>query len=1223
MDVTSAWTRWKRWIITATVIVLFYTLFGFFALPAIVSSVLPDKLEEVLKREVGLGKVRVNPYALSITLEDLRVSDAEGSPFAGFRRLYVNLQLSSLLRWAAVLREVRLEGFEATVVRTGERRFNFSDLIPEAGTQPRSDDAEGKKPFRFAVQDLQISGARVAFEDRFAGSRHRIEGLDLKAVDLSSLPEGTGKEVSADLSATVDGASVSITAKAMPFAADRSAAATVSVENLAIPRYLVYLPTKPAAVIDTALLGVSLQVAFLQPPEGKRSLVVSGPVRLSTVKILDRRGRTMIQTPEIAVVLEKSDLLAPALTVGEARITRPEVLVVRDREGALNLLDLVPLSPSSGSEKTSQAPPEAAAPGISLLVKQAIASGGSARFVDEAVAGGFETTLSGIEFSAAQFSLDPENSATVRLAFTTDADESAAVDGTFSLFPVRTAGAFTIDEIDLARYVPYAADLLKFELRSGRLSLGGRFAVAAGGPSPKIDVEEGKAALRELVLYHPEDQVRVVSIPTLDVSGVSFSSVGRRLSVGEVTSGKGEVFYLHRRDGTINLAGLVALPEKDAAPGEKGRPAATAEGGGAAVEPPGPMQVSVDRVRIEDYRVRIEDRRPTETVSGDVSDIRIALDGLSNARGSAAKVGLSFKGSRGGSADLKGTLGINPVTADLQVDVNRFDIRAYQPYFTDRVKIIVTGGTLSVGGRFQLDASDPGTPQIRYTGNAEVNGFKSVDKEDTLEFIDWESLYLSDMDVRLPPASVSVKEVGLTGLYSRVIIDKDGTVNVIDAVSGGPEKEPALSAAQKAEARAQTKDSKGEAPSAPKEPGAGGAPSIQIGAVTLQNSHINFTDLFNPFNFKGDLTEIGGRVSGLSSIETDRADVLLNGSWEKRAPLEIKGKINPLAENRFADVTLTIRDIDLSPFSPYSGKFLGYKLEKGLLTLELGYLLKGTHLKGDNRAYFEELTLGDRVDSEDATSLPVALAISLLKDPSGTITLDVPVEGDLDDPQFSLGRTVLQVIGNLLVKIISSPFAFLGNLAGQQEELSFVDFEAGSVDITAAAAEKLDALTTALAERPALQLEIRGDADPKADPEALRQRKFEDLVRSQKLRDLTRRGETAVPLEDIEISPEEYPRYLQKAYDAADFPKPRDADGRIKALSPEEMEKLLMTQFIFTENDLRQLAVERADAVKSRMLETGRVGSDRLFIVEPKILTAAEGKGTEETGKSQVKFSLR
>jgi hypothetical protein len=356
-------------------------------------------------------------------------------------------------------------------------------------------------------------------------------------------------------------------------------------------------------------------------------------------------------------------------------------------------------------------------------------------------------------------------------------------------------------------------------------------------------------------------------------------------------------------------------------------------------------------------------------------------------------------------------------------------------------------------------------------------------------------------------------------------------------------------------------------------------------------------------------------------LQDDRAELLLSGSWEKRAPLEIKGKINPLAENRYADIVLTIRDIDLSPFSPYSGKFLGYKLEKGLLTLELGYLLEGTHLKGDNRAHFKELTLGERVDSEHAVSLPVSLAISLLKDPDGNINLDVPVEGDLNDPKFSLGRTILRVLGNLMVKIVTSPFSFLGSLVGGTEELSFVDFAPGSTEIFPEAEEKLDALTAALVKRPALKLEIQGDADQEEDLRALRLKKFEDLIRSQKLKEMGAKGETAVPLDQIEISKEQYPDYVKKAYDAAEFVKPRDADGKVKTLPVEEMKKLLMTHFAFTESDLRNLSVKRADAVKSRLLEGGQVGSDRLFIVEPQIQKALEGK--QDAGASRVRFTLR
>ncbi len=1195
MKTSQALKRWKKPLIFAAIIVFLYTVVGFLVLPALIESLLPDRLGRALDRRVTLEKVRLNPYALSITLEKLSVAGKQGERFAGFNRLYANFQASSLLRWGAVVREIRLEGLYAHIVRTGQHRFNFSDLIPERKTaaEPNSEAEEGGAA-RFSVRRLAVSGAAVDFEDHFADSRHRIEGIDLSATDLSSLPAGTGKQAAVSFKAVVDGAALSLSAKANPFAAARSASASLSLKNLDLTRYLPYLPATPTARLDSAVLDFSLDAGFRTDESGRAALTLSGPVRLLNVAILDGQKRPMLRVPEMTAVLGGSDLLAASLVLDDIRIDAPRVQVLRGRDGDLNLLDLVPDLPEQKEGKDG-----GQTGGFSLLVKKAAVASGGIRFSDQAVAGGFEKTFSDIDISVRGFSLAPENSTDFSISLATDAKETVDASGAFSLEPARASGKVDVREVELKQYVPYLADRLNFKVNGGRLSVGGRFVWnngVSGGP-PALEIEEGKAALRSLALDQPGDRMRVLSIPTLDVNDVSFSLADRSVGIGEIASENGEISYLRHRDGRINLSEMVNMP----ASSESQEPSAASSA---------PFAATVDRIRLKGYRFRMEDRVPAETVSATLSSIRIEADGLSTKKGAKAKVALEGRADRGGTASLKGNIGVDPLSADLQVKVKRIDIRAFQPYFTDRVRIIVTGGAASAAGRFRLKASSAKEmPQIQYTGSVQLNGFKSVDKQDTLEFLDWESLHLADLDVRMPPFSLDLKEVGLSGLYSRFIIAKDGTINVADVVST-PEA-AAAPKEKKAPAAAGAKKSGGKA----------SAPKIHIGTVTLQDGHINFTDLFNPFNFHGDLTEIGGRVSGLTSLEKDRADVLLSGSWEDRAPLEIKGKINPLAEKRYADLTLTIKDIDLSPFSPYSGKFLGYKLEKGLLTLDLGYHLEGSHLKGDNRAYFQELTLGERVDSKDAVSLPVSLAISLLKDPSGAITLDVPVEGDLNDPQFSLARTVLRVIGNLIVKIVTAPFSWLGNLVGQNEELSYIAFDPGSAEITPKASEKIEALTDALLKRPALELEIQGDADPDADPDAMRKRRFDDLIRSQKLKEMTANGKTAVPLNEVIVTPEEYPRYLQKAYDAADFAKPRDSQGRLKRLSPEEMEKLLMTQFIFSDSDLRQLAVERADAVKSRMLEDGAIRAGRLLIVEPKIVADSDDK--EAISQSRVRFTLR
>jgi hypothetical protein len=157
------------------------------------------------------------------------------------------------------------------------------------------------------------------------------------------------------------------------------------------------------------------------------------------------------------------------------------------------------------------------------------------------------------------------------------------------------------------------------------------------------------------------------------------------------------------------------------------------------------------------------------------------------------------------------------------------------------------------------------------------------------------------------------------------------------------------------------------------------------------------------------------------------------------------------------------------------------------------------------------------VDSPDATTLPVNLAISLLKNNRGEIDLNLPISGSLDDPQFSIGGLIIKVIVNLFVKAVTSPFALLGSMFGSGEELSNVEFAVGRASLDAAGTKKLESLAKALVERNSLKLEIVGRADPEIDKEGVKRAGIERAMKAEKLKDLKKAGE-GKSLDDIEIA---------------------------------------------------------------------------------------------------------
>ncbi|MBP1725217.1 MAG: hypothetical protein H6Q51_515 [Deltaproteobacteria bacterium] len=290
------------------------------------------------------------------------------------------------------------------------------------------------------------------------------------------------------------------------------------------------------------------------------------------------------------------------------------------------------------------------------------------------------------------------------------------------------------------------------------------------------------------------------------------------------------------------------------------------------------------------------------------------------------------------------------------------------------------------------------------------------------------------------------------------------------------------------------------------------------------------------------------------------------------------------------------------------------------LSFNVDYKIANRKLKADNQLILDQLTFGEKVESPTATKLPVLLAVALLKDRNGVIDLNLPIGGSLDDPEFSVGRVILQVLLNLIAKAATSPFALLGAAFGGGEELSYVDFQPGLAALDDAAIDKLSKIGKALNGRPGLTLDISGRADPVADREGLKRYLLERAVKAQKVKDLVKKGESAPSFDKVTVEPSEYEQYLTRAYKEAKFPKPRNVIGLVKELPVPEMEKLIITNTEITDEDLLQLANERAAAAQEYLINTAQVSADRVFLVSPKI---EAGEGGEKGSGSRVKFALK
>jgi hypothetical protein len=771
----------------------------------------------------------------------------------------------------------------------------------------------------------------------------------------------------------------------------------------------------------------------------------------------------------------------------------------------------------------------------------------------------------------------------------------------------ETVFNINIDKIDIPFYLAYLPVKIPVKVPSGNLDVKAQLIYREDVSHGRMLSLTGDVAITKLAI-HDLDNKPIFVLPALNVAIDSVEPFAGKIHLAKVSIESPEIGLKRDKNGNLNIP----EPVSDKKPVRKEQKTGKTDQEVEKIEKKeegASLEFLLDALELTKGRVTFQDHSLKDPVRIAIEQLEFKGENISLAKDSKGKFSASLVLNKKGTVNVEGVFGIDTLTIQANTTAKNIDIRPFEPYFTNMVKIAVIRGSAHANGELSVIGKEKEGPGIRFLGMASITRFAFVDKVNTNELFSMESLSLRNIDFQNNPTKLLIKSVALNDFKANVAIEADKTINLQNIFK--KEDTPAEPVTPESGKVAEPKkdDKKKEPP-----------PFAKIDAITLQAGTIDFHDYSVEPNFSRELSEIGGKISGLSSDASAMADVELRGKYDHSAPLEIVGKINPLREDLFVDLKVSFKDMDLSPATSYSGKYIGYVIDKGQFSFDVQYLIDKGKLDSKNNIFIDQLTLGDKVESPDATKLPVKLAIALLKDRRGQIKLDIPVTGSLDDPQFSVWKIVIKVLVNLLSKAATAPFALLGSLFGGGEELGYVEFDYGRDLLTEANVKKIDTLTKALQEKLSLRLDITGHVDTERDREGLKQYLLQKKVKTQKLKDLLKTSSEGIAVDDVKIGPQEYEKYLLLAYKAEKFPKPRTMIGLQKTIPVEEMEKLMLTNTEVKDEDLRSLAAQRSIRVKDAILKTGQIEAGRLFVVEPKSLTPEK---KEKLKDSRVDFTLK
>lgn len=1285
---------------------LFYTLIGFFILPLALGWYVPKAAHDQLKCGVRLGKVRINPFQMSFEATGFSLSGPDGTALASFERLFIDLEPSGIFRRTAKIREITLAKPTLQVVFEADGETNLAKLIPKSAAEPPPPPPSSSKPLRLLLQTVALVGGEVTITDKRQSipATLTFRDLELNLKDLSTLLEQTGAY---SLSTTTPNGETVQTQGEIGLAPWRLSG-QIACRNIQAATLWGFVRDTlrlepPAGKID---VSTAYQIDLSRSP--LQLALNNFQISLADASLrLAETDKPFLELNKLGVDAARFDLPAKSIQVGKILVDGGRLHWFVDENGTSNFeKTLRPAQtpkqtatmPSPPAAKTPPASPPEAAPwkvdletieikdigfdledrnrvlplaaGFSslslsssvkieagaktpkILIQHLVAEVKEIRvgnkgatdplvtadrfFVEggEADLGAGTVALARLGLSAGRIGISRDKNGEVDLQqlFTSRNAAPPSPGAEAPPWKIKAPAveikdlAFNFDDLSTATPVAYGVSNISasssVEIRTGS--------------NTDVAVKEFSSELHGLRLGSKGGKDPAFEAQRFFVQGGEVDLGARTVSISSLGLSDGRLDVGRERDGRLNLERLFV--PKSALPSDKKGKKITADNGPA-------WKYAVKSFELRGFRSALSDWRanPKKPLY-QLKDLQLRATDIDGR--SPIGVALSFAAAPGGTLKLQGKVDPAVPSVDAKVKIAKLLLSPLQPYLEPYLTLALRSASVSTDGALRYGVPKAGS-KIAYDGSFSLDTLRLSAPGSKETYLGWEALQIPKLKLTVEPNNLQIKEVRLKKPQGQLIINEDKTVNLAKIVKAPPAKKSAAPASSPLSGQKESLAAKTPPQERPQKPGQEGADSFpfSIGKVVVEDGNLIFADLSLQPKFMTRIHSLKGSVSRLSSAADSLAEIQLDGGVDQFGYTKITGVLDLHDIKRSSEINMVFQNVELTSVTPYSGKFAGRSIKSGKLSADLTYKIQDNQMLGDNKVIVDNLELGEHVDSPEAINLPLDLAVALLKDSSGKIDIGLPVSGDLNDPQFSIGPLIWKAFANLITKAVTAPFRALGALfgGGAEEKLDAVAFAAGQTELLPPEKEKLKKLSELLQKRPQLQVVVQGQYSPEADGLEFKRNSLHRAVG-------TLAGEEAPAGEDpgpLDLDDGKTRRALEKIFTerfgaAALAELNRGVkDGTVKAREGEEMkpkkdkagtqnrflaiiqsaklyrlvpgakspeQSALLTAEIYarllesepvSEQELRQLASQRAQSVTAELADSAGVPPNRIATKDP------------------------
>jgi len=892
---------------------------------------------------------------------------------------------------------------------------------------------------------------------------------------------------------------------------------------------------------------------------------------LRNITLKDQNQKTAFELKRFYVDYTFFGVLTKTFIFNDILIDSAKLYATINQDGNLNLLNIMPKTIKKAEPKATK---KSSLP--SILLRHMSIKNGEILVKDASNDKNFTANLGPYNFTAHDISTDKNKLNAYTFKTLIDGKSELLWKGGMSISPLKLYGKISIKKLDLPKLYRYALPDIGADLKQGSLSLTLPYQIDM---SKKIEarINNAKLTLTDIDLNDKKSGKTLINAKNISLDDLDLYWPRQIISIDSFKIQGTNLYAKLSKDGVMNLAKAFEIKSK---PSKQESNTTSSK----------PWKYILKNAILDDANIYFDNQQLKVPTKTQISKLSLHVSNISSNKKARIKYQLGLVLNKNSKVKITGSAKQLPLSAKAKVNLTNIQISDFENYLTPFVNFKIKKASVNI--KASVFANFQNKPYINLSASTYVKKLQ-IDTNADKKLLAWDILRVNGIKFKTKPMSLVIKNISLNKPFIVAHVKKDGTTNFSNLV-------------KKSDKTTKTKSN---------------PIKIKIGPMKLTNGLTDYSDDSLPFPFRTLIHDLNGDISTLDFGSTTPSTVKFDGKIDKYGYADIEGVIMPFKIKKRANIDVLFKNIDLTSLTPYSGKFLGYKIKHGKLSMDLNYKISNASLKGSNKINIDTLDLGDTVKSKDAISLPLGLAIALLKDSNGQIDIDLPVAGDMNNPDFSYGGVVWGAIGHMITGIVTAPFRFLGSLLGiKGDDLKAIDFKGGSFTIISTEQEKLANLEKIMGKRPNIKLEINGGYDEIVDTKALQKEQFIALVKSKfaKMKKDTnssksdRYGTILKNLYSKEFTLTKYNK-LKASFmviPKVDDNKTKQAKKPILNITAfnDKMQNTLISNIKISKQKLEKLAKDRAKAIKNTLATKYKIDPKRVKILKPIPQKAKRGK---------------